>query len=381
MTQIYFDNHSTTFMDPEVADEVHRFMKAGFANPASQHELGRRARLILEQFRESIAAHLGVENRDRCLFTSGGTESNNLALLGHFGGHCDSGWNIVSSSIEHPSVITTLGELEKRNIEIRWVDPEPSGCIDPDKFAQRMDKGTRLACCMLANNETGVIQPVSEIASKCLASGIPLHVDAVQAIGKVDFDFSTLGCASAAVSGHKIHGPVGAGLLLLSENCQISPMTFGGFQQEGIRPGTENIPAAAGLAQSIELAIRRFSDNRDKVSRLRDRFEQLLLDQLSIQIHGQGANRLYNSSNISFLGCNRQQFILAADVAGLCCSTGSACSSGSSQPSHVLTAMGCKKEWVDTAVRFGFSSLNTMDEVESAIQIICGILQNKKLAF
>lgn len=346
-----------------------------FANPASQHDDGRVARQQLETWRDQIASQLGLTQQDDFLFTSGGTESNNLAILGHFPPNQNyQGLNVVSSAIEHPSVISALEWLKSLKVEIRWVDAGPDGDVPADEFAKAIDSSTRLVCCMLANNETGVIQPVEEIASICQERQVPFHVDAVQAIGKLKFDFSRIGCSTATISAHKFHGPTGIGGLLVHSNLRLSPMLHGGFQQSGIRPGTESLPLAAGLAKALEIALAEEEQNKEFLAQVRDHFEKLVLQTLAgAVVNGAAARRLPHTSNISFRGLDRQQLIMATDLAGLACSTGSACSSGSSQPSHVLTSMSCEKALIDSAVRFGFSSQNTLTEVERAVEIISRI--------
>lgn len=375
-SRIYLDSQATTFLDPAIRRELVRVMEGPWANPASQHELGRQARRRIEFLREQIGLNLGLGPADRVIFTSGGTESNNLALVGWLGQN-PSG-NIVSSSIEHPSVLQTLEFLHSRfGIELRFVDPQALGSVNPVDFIKAIDEDTIGACCMLANNETGVLQPIEPIANYCLEQHIPFHVDAVQAIGKVPFHFLGIGCASASVSAHKIHGPVGAGALLVRGDFSLQPMMFGGFQQDGIRPGTESLLMAAGLHGAILHASEQIDDNLAYMSELRDLFEKLLLEsEFEVVINGDPTNRLPNSSNLSFPGVDRQKFILAADVHGLACSTGSACSSGSSEPSHVLSAMNLDRKLIDSAIRFGFSKMNTCQEVEEAVKRILRILKN-----
>ena len=375
MTTIYFDNNATTRMTDEVVATLTSAASSGYANPASQHEMGRIARQKLESCREQIGQLLHLPTGGRCIFTSGGTEANNLALMGHFPspGKLEES-NVVCSSIEHPSIIDTLAALKKSGLEIRWVDPDASGSVDPKMFDSAIDSNTRLACCMLANHETGVIQPVSEIASVCRRRKVPFHVDAVQAIGKIPFDFAAVGCSSATFSAHKIHGPPGIAALFVSEGIQLTPRQFGGFQQEGIRPGTESLPLIAAFAKSVELAVLELAAHRQHLLNLRDHFEEVLCSRLeNTVINAQDSDRLPGTSNISFLGMDRQQFVMAADLSGLCCSTGSACSSGSSTESHVLKAMNCGKPVLHSAVRFGFSRLNRLSEIDLAIERICRI--------
>lgn len=382
MSQIYLDNNATTLIHPDVAGVVFDTLSRQFANPASQHLYGRVARQSLEASRELIALHLGLSGDDQLVFTSGGTEANNLAVFGRFpAGQSLVGLNIVASSLEHPSVFAALESLESRGLEIRWVAPCARGLVDTNDFASRLDSNTKLVCCSLANGDIGSIQPVSDIASICLDLKIPFHVDAVQAIGKVDFNFSAVKCSSASVSAHKIHGPSGVGALLIKNGHRLAPMIFGGFQQDGIRPGTESVALAAGFAKSVEMATVSLESHVEIISSLRDEFERRVVAKVdSAHLNAVGTPRLCNTSNISFIGVDRQLFVIAADLAGLACSTGSACSSGSSQPSPVLTAMNCKKDIVDSAIRFAFSCLNSRPDVVRAADVIVSVLSKIKAA-
>ncbi|MEC9091237.1 MAG: cysteine desulfurase family protein [Planctomycetota bacterium] len=380
MSLIYLDNNATTLIHPDVSAVVSSTLAKQFANPASQHQAGRLARQNLESSRKTVSDCLGLSENDRFLFTSGGTEANNLAILGHF--PCNEslvGKNIVASSLEHPSVQTALEFLESRGLEIRWVLPNALGVVEAADFIDRFDTHTKLACCTLANGDIGTIQPVDQIGQACCDSKIPFHVDAVQAVGKIEFDFPSLNCTSSSISAHKIHGPTSVGGLMLKHGLKIDPLFWGGFQQDGIRPGTESISCAAGLSKSLEIATVSLFSNTALVRSLRDEFEELVLSKINCaQINGFQANRLCNTTNISFLGVDRQQFVIAADLAHLACSTGSACSSGSSQPSPALASMNCPKEVTDSAVRFGFSSFNHRSDVFRAVDLIASIISKIK---
>lgn len=382
MSLIYLDNNATTLIHPDVASVISDALARQFANPASQHQYGRLARQYLEACRDQTGECLGLSQADQLVFTSGGTEANNLAVFGHFPGDLSlTGFNIVASSFEHPSLLAAFESLKARGIEVRSVAANARGFVNADEFASRLDSRTKLVCCSAANGDIGSIQPVSEIASTCFDLNIPFHVDAVQAIGKVDFNFSAVKCSTASVSAHKIHGPVGIGGLMVKNGLKLAPMVFGGFQQDGIRPGTESVPLAAGFAKSVEMATVSRESNAEFICSLRDEFEQLVLSRISLaKLNGLDAPRLCNTSNISFIGVDRQLFVIAADLAGLACSTGSACSSGSSQPSAVLAAMNSKKEIIESAVRFGFSCFNSRSEVGRAVDLISGIVSKIKAA-
>jgi len=388
MKSIFLDNNSTTLLDDEVIEAMLECQKKKFANPASQHEYGRVARRELENARDSVSERLGLGPNDLCLFTSGGTEANNLAVFGRFPQKVrHQGFNLVSSAIEHPSILAALDVLKSDGVEIRLVNPKPDGSVATADFQRQIDEQTRLVCCMSGNNETGVIQPVGEIASICSEKSIPFHVDAVQSIGKLEFDFFPSNFSTVTVAPHKFHGPTGIGALIVRDPESnlvptLVPQIFGGFQQAGYRPGTESIPLAVGFAKSIEIAVNERAERSSRVRQLRDRFETAILEEIpDTSVNGDRINRLPHTTNISFLGIERQQFVLAADMQKLAVSTGSACSSGSSQPSHVLAAMGCEKPFVESAIRFGFSFQSTIQEIEESVRrisLICNNLRRSK---
>ena len=388
MKSIFLDNNSTTMIDDEVIEAMFECQKQKFANPASQHDFGRVARRELENARDSISTFLGLEPKDQCLLTSGGTEANNLAILGRFPKKLrHQGFNLVASAIEHPSILAAIEVLKSDGIEVRLVKPKSNGSVTAVDFQNQIDDRTGLVCCMSGNNETGVVQPVGEISEFCATKNIPFHVDAVQSIGKLKFDFRKAKFSTATIAPHKFHGPTGIGALLIRdpENRimpMLAPQIYGGFQQAGIRPGTESIPLAVGFAKALEIALRNLDSSSKKVQELRDHFESSILTNIAdTSINGDRLNRLPHTTNISFLGIERQQFVLAADMQKMALSTGSACSSGSSQPSHVLTAMECEKQVVESAIRFGFSFQTTREEIEESVRrisLICNNLRRSK---
>jgi len=368
---IYLDYASTTPLDPRVTDVMHETMLAGYANPASQHQAGRAVRRVLEEAREDIAKLLGANvegmDADRLIFTSGGTEANNLALLGLARREpC----HVLISSIEHPSVYETADELARRGCQIERIRVGKEGIVDLDHARRLLDRAPRpkLVSVMLANNETGVVQPIRELAALCRERGVLLHSDAVQAVGKTNVDFRALGAAAISVAPHKFHGPLGVGALLLRHDMKIEPQIFGGFQQGGLRPGTESVVLAPGFREALRLAIPSIDSWRSSTSKLRDSFESLLSRQLDdVIVNGAAASRLPHISNVAFLGVDRQQLFLALDFAGVYCSTGSACASGSSEPSPVLRAMGLPEEVISSSLRFSFGAFTTAGDIEESV--------------
>ncbi len=379
MKRIYLDNNSTTPIDPAVAEAMAECYRAGYANPASQHESGRRARKRLEEAREGIGylvgADLSSNDADQVVFTSGGTEANNLAIRGLAG---QAAGNVVISAIEHPSVVGAAEHLRHRGFEIRRLRVSRNGVVDLDHLQQMIDASTRVVSIMLGNNETGVLQPVAEAARLCKQARVPLHTDAVQVVGKLPVSFREVGVAALTLSAHKFHGPRGIGALILRPDVKLEPIMFGGFQQAGLRPGTEPVDLAVGMYEALRMWAEQGDQRARQMCELRDRLEQLLSSQLDCcVINGAGAARLSHTSNISFLGLNRQALLMALDLAGVDCSTGSACASGSSEPSPVLLAMGCEKDVVEGSLRISLGAQTRREEIDEAATRI--VLAVKKL--
>jgi cysteine desulfurase len=379
-TPIYLDNNSTTPLLPEVRAAMIAAMEAGYVNPASQHQPGQRARRALEEAREEILQLLGANTcgmqADRLIFTSGGTEANNLLLRGWLAA---SPGRLIVSRLEHPSVLGVAEHLATRGIQVDYLRATTSGTIDLDHAQELLTQTPKpsLVCVMRANNETGVIQPLPELAALCQARNVPLVTDAAQAIGKVAVDLDALGVAALTLAPHKFHGPLGIGALLLRGDAKLEPLLYGGFQQEGLRPGTESVPLAIGLATALRLASEQLPAREAHLRMLRDEFERLLRAELpEIVINGESAPRLPNTSNIAFLGLDRQELLLALDMAGIACSTGSACASGSSEPSPVLVAMGLPEAVILGSLRLSFGALNTAAEAAEAARRISSVVKD-----
>jgi cysteine desulfurase len=389
LVPIYLDHNATTPVLPEVVEAMCACYSELCFNPASQHAFGRRARRKLEDARERIAALLGADvsgpQPDRLVFTSGGTEANNLAVRGLIGGGdrqrtaepLKLRGQIIISAVEHPSVTTVVDEMARVgwNVDILGVDSR--GVIRADELAELIRPETHLVAAMLGQNETGVLQPVAELSAVCAEHNVPLHTDAAQVIGKLPVDFRGLGVSAMAVAAHKFHGPLGVGALLVRCGTDLRPQMFGGFQQGGLRPGTESVALAVGMHQALELWHAERYERAVRTRQLRDRFEGLILTGLpSAVVIGREAERLPHTSHIAFIGIDRQALFMALDQAGVACSTGSACASGSSEPSPVLLAMGCDKEVVTSALRFSLGATTTAQEVEQASRRIIHCCNN-----
>ena len=384
MQSIYLDNNSTTFADPAVVQEMISCWEARFANPASQHRPGQRARAQLEQYRQAILKCLGVSSgrHYRLIFTSGGTESNNLAIIG--GGRANSRQRrIIVSAIEHPSILGPVEKLQRDGFEILQLPVDHRGVVHVDRLNDLINDETALVSLMLVNNETGVIQPVTEAADICRQKKVPLHCDAVQALGKIPVDIGELGISAMTLTAHKLHGPRGIGALVIDESClELQPVTFGGFQQLGLRPGTEDVVLACGFQACVHRACHGLRENSTRMRMLRDQLEaQICRDLPDTVTVGAGAERAPHTSNLSFPGVNRQALLLAADQAGVAISTGSACASGSSEPSPVLSAMHCAEDVIQGSIRISLSAQTKESEIPLAAERIVNAvkhLQQKK---
>jgi cysteine desulfurase len=374
LKSIYLDNNSTTRIFDEVVEEMAACLRQGLVNPASQHRAGREARRILADAREEIGTLLGANSRapqqDRVVFTSGGTESNNLAIHGLVSGP----GNVVISQIEHPSVIEPAERLESMGYELRRVPVSRTGHVEVDRLADFVDDDTRLVCVMYANNELGTLQPVRQIAELCGRLGVPVHCDAVQAVGKTPIDFRELGVSTLSYSAHKFHGPRGAGGLVVRHDVSLRPFMLGGSQQLGTRPGTESIASVLGSLRAMMVMLTGETESwTDRVKPLRDRLEQKILAASNAVVIGTEP-RMPHTTNLAFPGLDRQALVMALDLAGVECSTGSACTSGSSEPSHVVLATGVEESLVRGSIRLSLSTQLSPSDIELAADRILRVV-------
>jgi cysteine desulfurase len=374
---IYLDNNATTPLLPAVWEAMQPFLTEIHGNPASAHRVGRRARQALEDAREQTAALLGAD-AEEVVFTSGATEANNLALFGLVG---EAPGHILTSPIEHPCVLEPVGRLAANGFTVDWLPVEASGSVRLSALAELLRPETRLVTLMLANHETGAVQPVCELAAlvrvgRDAHGGPASHCDAVQAVGKMPVHFHDLGVTALTLSAHKFHGPKGVGALLVRRGAKLRPLLLGGHQQHGRRPGTEPVALAVGLATALELARREGEERREKVVRLRTRFlERLRSEAGPVVLNGPETGGVPHTVNLSFPGCRADVLLMNLDLAGVCCSTGSACSSGSLLPSPVLKSMGVAEEVLHSAMRFSFSALLTEAEVDEAARRIVAVVR------
>lgn len=373
MDSIYLDHNATTPTRPEVIKAMLCCYRAGYANPASQHRPGQQAHRVLEEAREQIGQHLGADltgrQPDRVLFTSGGTEANNLAILGISQARAGSQpGGIVISAIEHPSVIEPAEHLLEHGWRLDTLAVTGDGVVRSELLPLLLTPETQLVSVILGNHETGVVQPVAQLATVCQAAGVPLHTDAVQVVGKRPVDFRSLGVSAMSVAAHKFQGPLGIGVLIVRHDVPIAPQLFGGNQQWGLRPGTESVALAVGMATALELWHQDHEAESRRLTALRERFEHGLRAGIpELVINGAAADRLPHTSSIAFPGLDAQVLLMAFDMAGVACSVGSACSSGSTELSPTLRAMGLPKELLTSSLRFSLGSTTTEAQIDEAV--------------
>src|SRR6202158_3031343 len=339
MHRVYLDNNATTPVLPEVFEAMRPYFGDKFGNASSIHHHGQQTRAAVEDARESVAALLGGRASE-IVFTSGGTEADNLAIFGL----TKSGDHVITSTIEHHAVLNSCKHLAEKGIEVTSLPVDGRGLIDPDHLRRALRPNTKLVTTMFANNETGVIQPVEEIGKICAEAEVYFHTDAVQAAAKVPIRVKEIGCDLLSISGHKIHAPQGVGALYVPKGTTLDPMLYGGSHERSRRAGTENVPGIVGLGKAAELASKGLENGETtRMGSLRDLLENSILQSVeSAGVNGEGAPRVPNTSNIYFDYIEGEALIIALDLKGLAVSTGAACSSGAIAPSHVLTAMGLR---------------------------------------
>jgi cysteine desulfurase len=372
---IYLDYNATTPLCDEARDAMRLYLERHFGNPSSVHAVGREARAGVDDARDQLAGLLGAKPHE-LVFTSSGTESNNLAVLGLARAHRDRGRHLICASTEHHAVLHAFQHLEKQEaFEVTLLPVGDCGRVDPDELKRAIRSDTILVSIMTANNETGVLQPMEELADLCEDRGVLLHSDMVQSFGKVETRLGESGLAAASFAAHKFHGPKGAGLLYLRAGLSIEAIQFGGAHENQRRPGTENVPAIAGMAAAAEWALRNRAREQDREQALRDRLWNHIAGSFpSAMQNGDTIHRLANTLNVSFAGLSSETLLMAMDLEGICASSGSACMVGSVVASHVLLAMGLPASLASSAVRFSLGHETTEDEVDRAGNIIARVM-------
>jgi cysteine desulfurase len=367
MRRVYLDNNASTPVLPEVVEAMQPYFRETFGNASSIHHHGQETRAAVERARDSVARLLGCRASE-VVFTSGGTEGDNLAIAGLV----TAGDHVISSNIEHHAVLNSCKHLEGLGCEVTYVPVDGRGLVDPGDIRRALRPTTKLLSIMMANNETGVLQPVEAIGRIAAESNVYFHTDAVQAAGKVAVNVQKIGCDLLSISGHKMHAPQGAGALYVRKGTRLEPLFYGGRHERSRRAGTENVPGIVGLGKAAELALEalELGDER-KMAGLRDRLQQGILAHVDeAGVNGDGAPRVPNTTNIFFDHIEGEAMVIALDLKGLAVSTGAACSSGALEPSHVLVAMGLPGDRARASIRFSLGKQNTAEDVEFALALV-----------
>jgi cysteine desulfurase len=374
--RVYFDYNATTPLAPEVTDAVLRTMREVFGNPSSIHHFGQQAKATLDAARSAVASLLNADPSE-IVFTSGGTESDNLAIRGAAEALEPTGRrHLIASGIEHEAVLNTLRALARRGWRTTLLAADASGLVSPDRLREAIDADTALVSVMHANNEVGTIQPVAALAAIAHEHGALMHTDAVQSAGKIPVDVRALGVDLLSLSAHKFNGPKGAGALWIKRGTRMQPILTGGRHERSRRAGTENVPALVGLGVAVRLAASKMAAEAARVGALRDRLEERILrDVGGTAVNGTRSSRVPNTTNISFDRVEAESLLIALDLEGVAVSTGSACSSGTLEPSHVLRAMGLSAHRAQNSLRFSLGMFSTEEEVDRVASLLPPIVE------
>jgi cysteine desulfurase len=367
MRRIYLDNNATTPVLPQVWDAMRPWFEEQFGNASSIHQHGQQARAAVEDARQQVAALLGC-HASEIIFTSGGTEADNLAVAGLV----RAGDHVITSSIEHHAVLLACKHLEECGCEVTYVPVDGRSLVDPDDVRRALRPNTKLISVMMANNETGVLQPVEEIGRIAAEAGVLFHTDAVQGAGKVPIDVERVGCHALSISGHKIHAPQGVGALYVRKGMKIQPLFYGGRHERSRRAGTENVPGIVGLGRAAQIAKEAFDRGDDKkMAAMRDRLQQGILAQVDESgVNGDGAVRVPNTANIYFDHIDSEALVISLDLKGLAVSGGAACSSGATEPSHVLVAMGLRGDQARASIRFSLGKQTVGEDIDATLALV-----------
>src|SRR5580658_91102 len=372
---VYLDYNSTTPVDRRVLDAMLPYFAATFGNASSIHSSGQRARSAVDAARESVASLIGAKPAE-IVFTSGGTEADNLALFGVVAASAKPRKHVITTTIEHHAVLNSCQHLETQGIEVSYVPVGSDGVVDPADVRRALTPHTILISAMHANNEIGTIQPIEEIGRIAAEADVYFHCDAVQSAGKLPLDVNRLGVDLLSLSAHKIYGPKGVGALYVRTGAALAPQFFGGHHERDRRPGTENVPGIVGLGKAAELARALLKEDAARITALRDRLENALLDAISmIRVNGDTKRRVANTANLTFAAAGGEALVIALDLQGIACSTGAACSSGAVEPSHVLTAIGLSHDEARSSLRFSLGRTTTAEEINEAVAIIPRVVE------
>ncbi len=374
MNNIYFDNAATTKLDEDVFEAMLPYLKENYGNASSIYKLGRESKKAIEDSREKIANVLNCDP-DEIYFTAGGSESDNTAIKGIAHSYKNKGNHIITSKIEHPAVLETCQKLEKEGFEISYISVDENGIINLEELKQAIKPTTILITIMFANNEIGTIQPIEEIGKIAKEKNIYFHTDAVQAIGSIKIDVQKLNIDSLSLSGHKLYAPKGIGALYVKKEVKFEKFIDGGHQEKNKRAGTENIAGIVGIGKAIEIAYNNLDEHNKKIKELRDYYIEQVKEKIPyIKINGDIEKRLPGNSNISFRFIEGEGLLLNLDLKGICASSGSACTSGSLDPSHVLLAIGLPHEIAHGSLRISIGKYNTREEIDYLVESLVEIV-------
>jgi len=374
----YFDNAATTQVNQDVIKEMLPYFSIEYGNPSSLYSIGRRAKRALEEARRKIANIINCKPNE-IYFTSCGTESDNLAIKGIAYANKEKGKHIITSKIEHPAVLNTCKELEEQGYKVTYLDVDQNGIVNVEQLKASIKTDTILITIMFANNEIGTIQPIEEIGKIAKENNIIFHTDAVQAMGNLKIDVKKLNINALSMSAHKFYAPKGIGALYVGEDVNFKQIQNGGHQEKNKRAGTENLAEIVGMSKALELIYKNFENHNNKIKELRDYYiEKIQNNIVDSKLNGDRINRLPGNANMSFKNINAEELLFELDDKGICASAGSACSSGSTSPSHVLTAIGLPPEWANGTLRVTIGMNNTKEEVDYLINALVEIV-NKKI--
>ena len=379
MNRIYLDHAATTYVKPAVLEAMLPYFTEKFGNPGGVHSYSREAKAALDEAREQLARALHAQ-RDEIYFTGGGSESDNLLIRGAAKAYRDKGKHLITTAIEHHAVLHTMEALEKEGYQVTYLPVDSEGFVTPQQVEAAIRPDTSLVSVMFANNEIGTIEPVSEIARVCRDHGVLFHTDAVQAFGSVPIDVAEMGIDLLSLSGHKLYGPKGIGAMYIRKGVRLAPILFGGAQERNRRPGTENIPGAVGLGAAAELAVAHMEENAARISALRDRLIDGVLERISFtRLNGPRENRLPNNASFCFEFVEGEGLLLMLDMKGIAGASGSACTSGSLDPSHVLLALGLPHEIAHGSLRLTLGTDTTQQEIDTVLEVLPPIVERLRM--
>ncbi|MDD5653541.1 MAG: cysteine desulfurase NifS [Candidatus Omnitrophica bacterium] len=379
MKPVYVDNNATSAVAPEVFEAMRPFLTEEYGNPSSMHTFGGKIHRNIESARAAVADLLGANDPSEIIFTSCGTESDNTAIFSTIRSNPEKK-HIITTKVEHPAILNVCSFLESVGFKITYLDVDNTGMLDLNELQSAIDHNTALITVMHANNETGVVFPIEEIAEIARTRGVVFHTDAVQSVGKIPFALNKLPVDLLSLSGHKLHAPKGVAALFVRKGTKFSPYMIGGHQEHGRRGGTENVASIVGLGVACQLAKKNINDENTRVRKLRDKLEEAILKKIpNVRVNGTTESRLPNTSNVGFEFIEGESILLKLDEKGICASSGSACTSGSLMPSHVLRSMGVPFTYIQGSIRFSLSCYNTEEEINYIIENLPPIIERLRL--